>query len=272
MGIRPTVNPAALHLLGNLQRDAPLAHVHKGYHHHHDDEHHGDDQQVHPAAAGAANAGIGEAGNDAVEQVAQDTGHNQHADAVTHAFFADALANPHGQGGTASHADAHQHIVEPAGLDVAQAGHQADGLHRGQADGDIAGNARDLLTAAAFLVPLHTLQGGNGDGQQLHNNAGVDVGCDTHGHDGHVGEVGTGHHVDQLQDRQIRSGTRQHPCRVHAGSGNNAHQAEQDQHTQGVEDLIAQLRDLPHLSDAFPHVRSPRLSRREPQSSPLRRR
>lgn len=49
VGVLTTVNPAALHLLGNLQRDAPLAHVHKGYHHHHDDEHHGDDQQVHPA-------------------------------------------------------------------------------------------------------------------------------------------------------------------------------------------------------------------------------
>ena len=158
-------------------------------------------------------------------------------------------------------------IEHVAGL--LQAGDDADGLQGSQRNGNITGDAVDLLLAFLAAVLLKTLQGGDGNGQQLHNNAGVDVGSNAHGHDGHLAEGVTGHHVDQPQHIVV-AGHFLHNCGVDAGYRNHADQAEQHQHQESVDQLFTEFFDLPCVTQRFPHFRSPRLSRRRPRSFLLR--
>ena len=205
----------------------------------------------------------------AMMPVGDDTGEDQQGDTVADTLLGDLFADPHRQGRTAGHADAHQQVVQEASLGVAQAANQADGLHRGQADSDVAGDAGDLFTAVFFL--LHALQCRDSDAQQLHDNGSVDVRRNTHGHDGHLGERITGHHVDQLQQGEGLGIALAHDLgNVNTRGGDNAHEAEEDQHTEGIQQLLPEILDFPHLLQRLDHLRSPRLSRREPRSFPSR--
>ena len=261
--------------------DAAHAHIHERDQHDHHQRHQQHRQERQPRSEAGRLEGIADQGGEAGKEVGDDTGEDQQRDAVAKALLGNALADPHGQGGTAGHAHAHQHRVKPAALDVAKAGYQADGLHHGEAHGNIAGDLGDFLLALGAAL-LQALQSGDGDGQKLHDNGGVDVGGDTHGHDGHVLEVGTGHHVDQIQQRQrVGAHGGLHARIIDAGGGNDAHQTEHHQHQEGVDQLFADVLHLPRVAKRLPnayfvrvpgHLTSPRLSRRGPRSSPWPRR
>ena len=202
MGVLSAVYAAALHLLGDLQGNPALAQFHKGHNNGHQDAGDHDDDEGQPAGGGGITGSFSEATDNTVEQVGDDTGEDQQADAVADSLLGDPLTNPHSQGGTAGHAHTDQDVVDPASLDEAQAADKSDSLQGSQADGYVPGNPVDLLTAVLFLA--QAFQSRNSDGQQLHNNAGVDVGGNTHGHQRHFLESITGHHVDQSQQIRVR--------------------------------------------------------------------
>ena len=167
-------------------------------------------------------------------------------------------------------------MVEPASLHITKAADEADGLDHSQNNRHITGDLGDLLLAVGAAL-LHTLQSGDRDGQQLHDDGGVDVGSNAHGHDGHVGEVTTSHHVEQVQNGEAGGGSL-HRGVIYAGSRNHTNQTENNQHAEGVYELLANVFNLPRIAKRLPHasflvsvfghLTSPRLSRRPPRSFP----
>ena len=266
MGVLATVHATALDLLGDLQRDAALAQVDEGNNEGQDDQH---SQDREGAQEGSHSASIAEAGDDTIEQVGHNTGEDQQGDTIADALVGNALTDPHGQGSTASHGDADEDVVPQTVLGVAQTIGQTNSLNHSQSDGDVAGDTIDLLAATFFL--LHALQNRKRDAQELHDNRSVDVGGDTHGHNGHLGHRATGHHVHDIKQGQVIAAHAQ-SGQVDTGSRDTTHQTEQDQHTKGIEDLLAQVFDLPQLADVLKHVRSPRRCRQRLRSSPSQKR
>ena len=128
----------------------------------------------------------------------------------------------------------------------------ADGLQGSQADGYIAGDLLDLLLAFFAAFFLHAFQRGNRDGQQLHDNGSVDVRRNTHGHDGHLTEGRTRHHVHQAQ-HIIGFRSLLHHSRIQAGNGDNADQTENQQHEERVEHLFTELGNPPYIAESLPH-------------------
>ena len=261
------------HALGILYGNAAFAHIHEGDQHDDDQGSDHDDQQLPDGGAIAGDAQhIGQAQHDGVKQVGDDTGKDQQADAVADAVGGDALTDPHGQGSTAGHDHADGQVTKEVVIlgikhvaAALQTGDDTDRLQSRQDNRHITGDAVDLLLAlvAAFLA--QAFQRRNGDSQQLHNNAGVDVGGNAHGHDGHLAEGVTCHHVNQSQ-HVVLAGNLLHYGSVDAGNRDHAHQTEQQQHQEGINQLFAKLFDLPCVTQRFPHVRSPRLSRRRLRS------
>ena len=272
MGVLSAVYPAALHLLGNLQGNPALAQLNKC----HNNRHHNAGDDDHDEFNPSAQAGIHHTGaervNDSVRDVGNDTDKDQQGDTVADSLFGNPLADPHGQGGTACHGDADQRVVQPAAaVQNLQGTDQADGLQRSQDNRHIPGNPVDLLAAVLFLA--QPLQRGNRDGQQLHDNAGVDVGCNTHSHDGHPLESAACHHAEQTECASAGSSQCElflYGRQVNAGRRNHTDQPEQKQHQEGVDDFPSEFGDLPHFPDTFDHVRSPRPFRRPPRSFPSR--
>ena len=271
VGVLTAVNAATLDLLGNLQRDTAFAKVNVGHGEGHDNQHQQDNKDRQPSGRRAiCHRGV-DVASDAVEQVGDDTGEDQQADAVADALVGNALANPHRQRRAASHAQTNQHRVVPAGADIAPRAGQTDCLEDSQTNRHITGDARHLLLAAFFF--LHPLQGREGNRQQLHDNAGIDVGGDAHCHNGHLTKGVTGHHLHHVQQGQlhevvafIQTGD------VNARSRDDANQSINEEHEERVQNFLLEVFDLPQLAKCLKHVRSPRQCRQRPQSSPSRKR
>ena len=129
----------------------------------------------------------------------QNAGEQDDGDTIADTELGDLLAHPHDEGGAgdeggdddqggpnaAGGQDAvglHQHIVAPA-------------LQDGDGHGSVTGDGLDLLLAFFAAVLRHTLQGRDGDGQQLDDDGAVDVGLNAQGENGSVGERAAGHDV-----------------------------------------------------------------------------
>ena len=140
-----------------------------------------------------------------------DADEDQQRHAVADAAFGDQLAHPHHQRGASGH---HQHDddqgedalvgddVERAALQQAAVGrqrHDAGGLQDGQRNREIAGVLRHLgLAGLALLAQL--LEPRDDDRQQLHDDAGGDVGHYAHREHGQLQQRTTGEQVDQRVD------------------------------------------------------------------------
>ena len=268
MGGLAAVHLAADHALGVLHRHAALAKVDEGDAH---DQHQEDDdhaQEVAQRELGSVHKQRVDVAADGAGEVGDDAGEDQEADAVADAVFGDALADPHGQRRAGGKAEADGDQAQRALRGSAKTRGERHGLEKAEADGDIAGDLRDLL--AAFLALLvHLLQFGDGNGEQLHDDRGVDVGRDAHGHDRVVGKIRAGHLVDEAEQREALQGAGDDRS-INARRGDEAQNAVDEQHEERVEYLLAQLRDLPGIFQRLKHIRSPRPSRLPPRSFPSR--
>ena len=201
-----------------------------------------------------------------VEHVGNDTGHDQQGNAVADAVFGDTLTDPHRQGAARCHRQTDDKVPNSA-IGIGTHGKdEANRLNERQNDGQVAGVLVDLLAALrAFIRQL--LQCRNGNRQKLKDDAGVDVRSDTHGHDAHVLERTAGHHVHEVKDRVVlhRAGHRRD---VDARNRDHAQQAVDQQHAEGVNDLLAELRNAPGILHLFQHIRSPQQFHRRPRFSP----
>ena len=262
------VHLAADHALGVLHRHAALAKVDEGNAHDQNQEDDDDAEEAAQRELGNIDKQRVDVAADGAGKVGDDAGEDQEADAVADAVFGDALADPHGQRRAGGKAEADGDQAQRALRGSAKTRGERHGLEKAEADGDIAGDLRDLL-AALFALLVQLLQLGDGDGEQLHDDRGVDVGRDAHGHDRVVGKVRAGHLVDEAQKREAFDRVLNHGG-VNARGGDEAQHAVDQQHEQRVEDLLAQLGDLPGIFQRLKHIRSPRPSRLPPRSFPSR--
>ena len=159
---------------------------------HDDDEHHDgqcqDHQQrqqhvVQRLPAGCAGEHVGDHGGDR-RPVGDDGREDDEGDAVADALVIDLLAAPGGQlrarGKGQDHHDGGKDACRAGGvLQGAHVAHQevvADAQHQGDAGAHVAGDLPDLVLAVGFLGQVLEIRDGNR--QQLHDNRGIDIGCD----------------------------------------------------------------------------------------------
>ena len=263
------VHSAADHALGVLNRNTTLAELDE--HDAEDQDHEHDDRRDHRGDADLRNVleQVVDVSGDARGDVRGDAGEDQQADAVADAALRDALTDPHGQRGARRKAETDgQQAKDGVGGVRLHAVGQRDGLDEAEADGDVTGDLSNLLLAL-FTLLLKLFELRNGDAQQLHDNGCVDVRGDAHGHDVVVGEIRTGHRLNEAENRiALQNGGDSRG--VNAGGGDVAEQSVDQQHTQRIQDLLADFDDLPCVTQSLTHFRSPLLSRLPPRSSALR--
>ena len=289
---------AAVHLpahypLGVLHGDAPLG-VGDKHDEHHQSQHPDDDQgdesgmqsmgtsticAIRPVRHAADNRGHhgGAAGDDTSEQ--------NNGDPVADAELGDLFTQPHDKGGT-GHKSGDDHDGRPYAVAfrhvehgdtvvvvVVDPGVVAKALEQGNAHGGVAGDGRQLALALLAALLLHPLQGRDGDGQQLDDDGGVDIGLDGQGKQSRLGERVAAHHAQQAENssRLLLHIVRQ--CiPVDKGHRDGAAHPEDEQGEDGEQDLIAQLLHLPRVSEGLNHLRSPPPYRLPFRSSLWRRR
>jgi hypothetical protein len=172
------------------------------------------------------------------------------------AALGDELAEPHDHGSAGRHDDDHdddeqgilvgnQLLVAAAEELPGRAGERQDRrrLQDGQADGEVAGVLRDLgLPRLAFL--LQRLQARDDHREQLENDARRDVGHDAQRKYGELQQRATAEEVDDGVDRVVRGlvDASLNGGVVHTGRRDDRAQAEDRQHGQREEQLLAQVR------------------------------
>ena len=194
-----------------------------------------------------------------------DTGEQQHRDAVADAELGDLLAQPHEEGGAGSEGqdddDGHPHGGQALGLHQAVAVDQAvitKALDQTDGHGGVPGDGGDLLPPLLAALLGQPLQSGNGHGEQLDDDGAVDIGLNAQSEQGRHGEGGAAHGIHQTQNgaalgAQIGLQTGGVDIRHRNGGA----QAEDEQREDGKQDLAAQLRDLPGVPDGLDHIRPP---------------
>ena len=214
---------------------------------------------------------------EALREAADDAREQDDGDTVSDAEFGDLLTQPHDErgargerhhdddgrpdGGSVRHDDAvaaHEHVVAVA-------------LEKADADRGVTGNGSDLLFslfAALFAQPLERR---DGDAEQLDDDGGVDVGLNAQREDGSHGERAAGHRVIKSEDGvlQLRKIGRKN-VGVHIRHGHGIAEPVEKNDEQREEDLPAQLRDLPCVTECLDHLTPPRPFLRRLRSSPWR--
>jgi hypothetical protein len=194
------------HAPGVLHRDAALGLLHE------DDA--GDDAQTHhDDQQEGEGAVLLEDREHGAREGGHDLGEDQDRHAVADAAVGDELAEPHDDRGARHHGDHDQQEAEDVVGVVQQRqragpaeelsgpgeGHDAGRLQQRQAQRQVAGVLGDLLLAGLTLL-LQGLQPRYDDREQLHHDAGGDVGHDPEREDRELQERATGEHVDQRDD------------------------------------------------------------------------
>ena len=177
---------AAHHPARILDGDAALGVGHDDDEHHHrqgHDHQQGQQHVVQRLPAGCAGEHVGHHGGDR-RPVGDDGREDDEGDTVADALVIDLLAAPGGQLGACGkgqdHHDGGEDACRAGGvLQGAHIAHQevvADAQHQGDAAAHIAGDLPDLVLAVGFLGQVFQIRDGNA--QQLHDNRGIDIGCD----------------------------------------------------------------------------------------------
>ena len=199
---------------------------------------------------------LGEAGDD--------TGKQDHGDAVADAELGNLLAQPHQERGAGGEGQDNHH-AHPDGIQGA-AIHQAIAVNQGvvtkalqQADGNggIAGDGGNLLPAFLAALLGHPLQRGDSHREQLDDNGAVDIGLDAQSEDSGHGEGGAAHGVHQTQNGaalHLQIGLQR--LGVDIGDRNGGAQPENQQGKDGEENLTAQLRHRPRIADCLNHTQT----------------
>ena len=207
MGVLTAVHLAANHTLCVLHRDPAFGIRYKD---NEDDQRQDADQKQQSNIPGQAAVGdVGHHRADARREAGDDIGEQNNGDTVANAKLGDLLAQPHDKCRTSREGqddDGSADEIRLAENRVALVGvvfeHNPVGKAHDQAQTDrrVASDLFQLLAAflAAFL--LKTLQGRNGDGQQLDDDRCVDIRLDRQRKDCRIRERRTGHGVKQAED------------------------------------------------------------------------
>ena len=176
-----------------------------------------------------------------------------------------ALADPHqeraaGGHGRHSHDDALRSEVIKKPL-AAEAHRHGDGLDQCQHHSQITGVAHHL-PAAILALPLEFLQLRDGDGHQLHDNGGCDVGGNAKCQNAHLLKGAASDRVEEAEcvARRLTLLLEEvlQVLRIHAGNGQVAAEADHNQHQERVQQTITNFLDLQCVSETCQHFRSPR--------------
>ena len=265
VGVLTAINLAANNALGVLDGNPALGIIDKHDQQHQSDHHNRHDQGNVPVQPDAAFDAGDEAqqGHNAVRQAGDDTGKQDHGDAVADAHLGDPLTQPHDEGSACGEGQDDDGACPPLGVvqdavagvgqhDVVSPAHEQAQAHGGQA-GDL---VQLLLTfLAAFLS--QALQRRQGNGQQLDDNGSVDIGLDGQRQNGCGRERGTGHDVVQAQDGVVELSILEVALQsraVYEGNRNQAAQTVQHQDTQGEQELGPQFGYLPGITECGEHL------------------
>ncbi len=224
-----------------------------------DDEHH---------KAACAGGCAGHAGNEligqGVGQTGDDTDKDDEGDTVADTAVGYALAEPHDEHRAcsednrqvgdcpAAHADHRSGLgggVVELVLEVEQIGGT---LHAENHYGEVAGILREFLVAA-FAFALHLLEAGKNHAEELNHDGRSNVGHDTQGEDGGVGEGAAGEHVEQLhQAARVSEFLESHEvfgidARQHDVTAESVHEYQQDCY----EDALTQFLNGPDVFECL---------------------
>ena len=256
VGVLAAVDLPAHNALGVLNGDAALGIIDEDDEQHESNNANQNDDDLPPDQSRQSADHSRDAGDD--------VGKQDHGDTVADTEFRDLLAQPHdqsGAGGERQNDDqrgqealggddgdlrrvvAQHHVVRPA--------HQ-----QAKADRGVAGDALNFLLAILAAVLRQPLKSGDGDGQQLDDDGGVNVGLNAQCKHGGAGERAAGHCIVQAQDS-----TRQNAVEVIRQSGHvnernrdDAAQTVNQQNEQGEEELLPQFRNLPGILECLQHL------------------
>ena len=265
------VHLTADHTLGILDRDAALC-VRQN-----DDEDHGsqgppdqcgqEDVELRLAVA-CTGQNVGDSTVDA-GPAGHDTGENHQRDTIADTLGIDLVAQPsaqlrscrEGQDDNNSAEDACEALSIGEGAHVADDEVVADGQHQTDTRANIVGDAAHLALAFfAFLGEVFQIR--NGYCQQLHDDGGIDGGLDTQGEKRTFAQSSAAHHVQILQ--HIAGTTGEHGGQrtgTDVRHRNCAAQTEQDEDQKGEKKPLAEIIDLPCITEGFKHLTSPQPSR-----------
>ena len=213
-----------------------------------------------------------------------DTSKQEDGNTVSNALLVDLLAHPHHDCRTSGKRQDNdnrcEYLLPARGIQgnrsaligaVAQIEVIRGTLDQAQSNCDVTCNGRNSL--APFLAFLrHTLQGRNGNCQQLHNDGTVDVRANAHCKHGRICEGAAGQHI-QVAECIPRLVDRAHQALqgidIQERDRDRGAETEHHDNQQSKEDLFAQIRDTPGILNCLKQLRSPLPSHRRPQSSAL---
>ena len=147
----------------------------------------------------------------------------------------------------------------------------ADGQHQTDARANIVGDAAHLaLALLTFLGEVFQIR--NGYRQQLHNDGGIDGGLHTQGEQRAFAQSAAAHHVQVLQHIAVAAGEHRGKCAcADVRHRERTAETEQDEDQKGEQKTLAQIFNLPCVTEGFQHLTSPQPSRLLSRFFPWRR-
>ena len=213
----------------------------------------------------------------ALREAADDAREQDDGDTVSDAEFGDLLTQPHderGACGKGHHDDDGRPDSGSLGHDDTVAAHKqvvAVTLKEADADRGVTGDGSDLLLALFAALFAQPLERRDSDAQELDDDGGVDVGLDAQSKDGSQGERAAGHGVVKSEDGVLQLGkVGGKNVGVHIRHGHGIAEPVKKNDEQREEDLPAQLRDLPCVTESLDHLTPPRPFLQRLRSSPWR--
>ena len=123
-----------------------------------------------------------------------------------------------------------------------------------------------------LAVTLHFLQFRNCNRKQLHNDGGVDGGLHTQGEQRAFAQSAAAHHIQILQHIAGAAGKHRGQCAcTNVRHRNRTAKTEQDEDQKGEQKTLAQIFNLPCVTEGFQHLTSPQPSRPLSRFFPWRR-
>ena len=269
------VHLAADDALGVLDRDAALGVVDDDDHHDH-----GESTDQHEDRGDPGEVVVDRFADkvaEALREAADDAREQDDGDTVSDAEFGDLLTQPHderGARGKGHHDDDGRPDSGSVGHDDTVAAHKqvvAVALDKADADRGVTGDGSDLLLALFAALFAQPFERRDSDAQELDDDGGVDVGLDAQSKDGSQGERAAGHGVVKSEDGVLQLGkVGGKNVGVHIRHGHGIAEPVKKNDEQREEDLPAQLRDLPCVTESLDHLTPPRPFLRRLRSSPWR--
>ena len=275
------VHLAAHNALGILDRNAALR-VRQDDDEEHSDQSQNNQQGQHDVEerltvlgagqdVGRSSVDAGPAGHDACEDHQRETvADTLGVDLVAHPG-AELRARREGQHDNDCAEDARKALRVGQSAHIADDEVVADGQHQTDARANIVGDAAHLaLALLTFLGEVFQIR--NGYRQQLHNDGGIDGGLHTQGEQRAFAQSAAAHHVQVLQHIAVAAGEHRGKCAcADVRHRERTAETEQNEDQKGEQKTLAQIFNLPCVTEGFQHLTSPLPSRLLSRFFPWRR-